>query len=138
MPTKAMGVKTNRDALLVDFDQSVLAERIAQLASYTISDNEIKRRFDLEDGRYWNTARERQKIRDVNWKNNIVPFLYRPFDTRWLMYQQNLIEIGRGGASTSVMRHFLAGKNLGLVFMRQVALQDIYTLVFPNPSVNWG
>ncbi|MCZ7616573.1 MAG: hypothetical protein M5T52_24180 [Ignavibacteriaceae bacterium] len=26
-------------------------------------------------------------------------YLYRPFDFRWVYYQPNLIEIGRGGAS---------------------------------------
>ena len=92
-----IGIKTNRDRLLVDSDKTSLVKRMEALANENISDDEIKTRFELVDGDYWNTSRERGKIRRENWRGNIVPYLYRPFDTQWLMYQPNLIEIGRGG-----------------------------------------
>ncbi len=120
-PVNSMGIKTNHDNLLSDFDQKNLTERISKLAGYEIGDEKIREMFGVEDGDYWNTKRERQKIRDVNWKENITQALYRPFDIRWLLYQQNLIEIGRGGAGTKVMRHMLKRRNIGLVSVRQVA-----------------
>ncbi len=120
------GIKTNRDRLLVDFDKDVLEERIGVLANTTVRDGEVRSRFDLKDGRYWNTHRERQKIRAVDWRQNIVPYFYRPFDQRWVLYQPNLIEIGRGGASKFVMRHMLQ-ENIALLAMRQVALGEEYS-----------
>lgn len=113
------GVKTNRDHLLVDFDRQTLEDRVGLLADTTASDQEVKSRFGLQDSKYWNTNRERQKIREADWRQNIVPYLYRPFDRRWLLYQPNLIEIGRGGASKFVMRHLLR-KNIALIAVRQV------------------
>lgn len=112
------GIKTNRDALLVDFDQAALSKRISALASDEYSDEEIKRRFNLEDGAYWQTGREREKVRAANWKAGIRPCLYRPFDFRWMMYQVNLIQIGRGGASPFVMRHMITSRNLALLTSR--------------------
>ena len=119
----SMGVKTNRDHLLVDTDRHKLEERISILFDKTITDEEIRERFGLQDGRYWNTSRERQKIRNVNWQKNIVPYLYRPFDVQWILYQPNLMEIGRGGASKTVMRHILHG-NLCLLVNRQIRLEE--------------
>ncbi|MFN7391714.1 MAG: type ISP restriction/modification enzyme, partial [Pseudanabaena sp.] len=57
--------------------------------------------------------------------SNIVPCFYRIFDKRWLLYQQNLIEIGRGGAGTRVMGHILRGdNNIGLITCRQQSQQN--------------
>ncbi len=120
------GVKTNRDRLLVDFDRHVLEDRIQTLADLAMSDDEVKLRLGLQDSRYWNTGRERQKIGEVDWRRNIVSYFYRPFDERWALYQPNLIEIGRGGAGKFVMRHMLK-ENVALLAMRQVALDEEYS-----------
>ena len=53
----------------------------------------------------------------------VVPILYRPFDTRHTYYSGSVITRRR----QEVMRHMLAGDNLGLNFMRQVALNDLYS-----------
>jgi len=115
----ASGIKTNRDGLLVDADKNALACRIELLADTSLSDDDINVRFGLNEGPYWNTGRERQKIRNENWRQEITEYLYRPFDRRWLLYQPNLIEIGRGGASKFVMWHMMK-HNLALCTMRQV------------------
>jgi len=99
-----------------------------------VSDGEVKSRIGLEDGTYWDTHRERQKIRDVDWRRNITQHLYRPFDKRWLLYQPNLIEIHRGGASKFVMRHVLAEQNIGLVVDRTTSIDLPFTHVFVSNS----
>jgi predicted helicase len=128
------GVKTNRDFLLIDFDKNILENRIEMLADALVSDDEVKSRIGLEDDTYWDTHRERQKIRDVDWRRNITQHLYRPFDKRWLLYQPNLIEIHRGGASKFVMRHMLVGKNIGLVVDRTTSIDLPFTHVFVSNS----
>lgn len=120
MPITSMGIKTNRDHLLVDMDKDDLIQRISNLASTDLSDDDIRSMYNLEDSRYWNTKRERQKVREIEWRSKISKLLYRPFDTRWIHYQQNLIEIGRGGAAKKTMKHMLSGPNLGLITARQV------------------
>ena len=53
----------------------------------------------------------------------IVPILYRPFDIRQTYYSGSVITRRR----QEVMRHMLSGNNLGLNFMRQVALDGDYS-----------
>ena len=53
----------------------------------------------------------------------IVPILYRPFDIRQTYYSGSVITRRR----QQVMRHMLSGDNLGLNFMRQVALEGDYS-----------
>ncbi len=113
------GIKTNRDKLLISMNNKDLVHRISELESINVLDSDIKTRYSLKDNNYWNTKRERQKLREANWRDNIVSYSYRLFDNRWLLYQPNLIEIGRGGASKKLMWHMLF-PNLSLCTMRQV------------------
>jgi hypothetical protein len=55
--------------------------------------------------------------------DRISPVLYRPFDKRFLVYEKSAVTRPRA----DIMRHMLAGENLGLIFMRQVALGESYT-----------
>ena len=55
--------------------------------------------------------------------NLVVPILYRPLDARYTYYSDSFITRRR----QNVMRHLLAGENLGLIFMRQVAVDDEYS-----------
>jgi predicted helicase len=124
-PINSMGVKTNRDHLLINFEKEELIRKISQLESKSMSDDEVRQSLGLEDSPYWNTTRERQKIRVADWQSNIVQCLYRVFDKRWLLYQQNLIEIGRGGAGTKVMGNIIRGNNLALIINRQIKMESI-------------
>ena len=53
----------------------------------------------------------------------VTQVLYRPFDMRYTYYSGSVITRRR----EEVMRHMLAGENLGLMFMRQVAVNDTYS-----------
>ncbi|MEA5551745.1 type ISP restriction/modification enzyme [Anabaena cylindrica UHCC 0172] len=137
LPINLTGVKTNRDKLLVDIDYSNLIKRIDDLAQNKYSNEEINEKYQLSNDDYWNTSRERAKIRSVNWKDNIIPYLYRTFDKRWLFYQVNLIQIKRGGAGYSVMRHMINNENLGLGVGRQgLAVNDpLWSLIIAFENV---
>ena len=55
--------------------------------------------------------------------SKIEHYTYRPFDFRYLIYDDNLVTRTR----YEVMKNMVNTKNIGLVFMRQVALQDNYS-----------
>jgi hypothetical protein len=112
------GVKTNRDFFLVGFTRREVERNLEVLASPTAI-SKVREELALKDGRYWNTARERRKLSHLDWKSRIFPYLYGPFDGRFVAHIPQLIEIGRGGASKRLMRHFQVTKNIGLVLKRR-------------------
>ncbi len=123
------GIKSNRDALLIGFTYSEVVDRMNLLADTNYSDKEINEMLALTDGPYWNTAREREKIRAVKPNKMLRPILYRPFDCRWIWYQKNLIQIGRGGASPNLMYQMLVGPNIALLTSRNPQ-EDSFSSVF--------
>lgn len=117
----ASGVKTNRDHLLTDDDESSLKRRILDFQNLQkLTDQEIKIIYSLKDDNYWQTSRERKKLDGINLEDNLHPYSYKPFSQKSIYYQPNLIEIGRGGASKHVMRNFFKrNSNLGLVLKKR-------------------
>jgi predicted helicase len=77
------GIKTHRDHFAIDFDLKSLQQRIGEFRDLTIPDDEIRRRYALEDTRDWKLHESRQKLaQDSNWQAHLHPCLYRPYRTR--------------------------------------------------------
>lgn len=120
------GIKTHRDHFAIDFDLKSLQQRIGEFRDLTIPDDEIRRRYALEDTRDWKLRESRQKLaHDPNWQAHFYQCLYRPFDTRWIYYSPTVIERPRD----EVMRHLIGGQNLALISVRQHTQADEWALV---------
>ena len=120
------GIKTHRDHFAIAFDQQTLLQRIGEFRDLTIPDDEIRRRYALEDTRDWKLRESRQKLaQDSNWQAHFHPCLYRPFDTRWVYYSPTVIELPRD----EVMRHLIGGQNLALISVRQHTQAGEWALV---------
>jgi hypothetical protein len=103
-PERSVGIVTGRDAFAVDTQPEELKRRIRFL-------RETKNQ--LVPGA---PARAFSAIRtDENWQSRYQKILYRPFDWRTIFYADYILERPR----REVMRHLLAGPNLGLVVPRQ-------------------
>ena len=92
-PVSFPGVKTSRDGFLVDTDLDRLRARIADYFDATLSHEEIARRYPSvmqTSGRY-----DARGVRDALLKRGgpeetgFVRFAYRPFDNRWLYWEQD-------------------------------------------------
>ncbi len=133
LPVNVRGIVTARDKFVLVFVFVVLLERVRKFKDLRISDGEIRSTyFDGKgsskylsgDTRSWKIAEVRKKVdSDKKWEKRIINMLYRPFDIRSIYYTDWMVDWPR----PEVMHHMLAGENLGLVFMRQVALNDNYT-----------
>jgi predicted helicase len=134
-PLNSTGVKTHRDAFCIDFDLAPLKQRIADLVALELSDDEIREKYGLSDTHGWALEPCRRKLRsDPNWENAFTRVLYRPFDWRHIYFSPNVVELAR----MEVSENFLHDKNIGLIFMRQVASDEPYThfLVTRDPVDN--
>lgn len=89
-PISFPGVKTSRDEFLVDVDKDALVGRLERYFDPELSHEDVRRispcvmadaaRFDAKATRDY--LRKRGIIR-----KNVVRYLYRPFDTRWLYWE---------------------------------------------------
>jgi predicted helicase len=66
---------------------------------------------------------------DKAWCEELIQIVYRPFDTRWTVFNRNVAVHRR----ERVMRHMLSGNNLGLVTTRQT--KDTWHALVSNTIV---
>ena len=118
MPVNSVGVVTARDKLTIHWSQAdvmEVAKDFARLPPETARD-----RYNLgKDSPDWNVQRAQDDLNRCGLNDEFVtPLLYRPFDTKYTYYTGN----SRGficRPRPEVMRHMLAGVNLGLITCRQ-------------------
>ena len=117
MPVATSGVTTARDRFTIHYSAAEVRETIETFLG--LSDQEARERFNLgADARDWKVSLARRDLLDDGPDyQRIVPIMYRPFDRRYTYYTGR----DRGFHSRpreTVMRHFLAGENVGLVTIR--------------------
>lgn len=115
-PVNSVGIVTSRDNFVIDFDREVLERRIRMFRNKEMPDELIRQTFKLKDKSNWKLKIARENIRqDEKWKSSLSKILYRPFDTRWIFYHDEVIERSR----KEVMLHMIQ-ENLGLITRRQM------------------
>ncbi len=106
------GVQTDRDSLFVDIDCKELKERAKLLLSGVISDS-FKEKYRVKDsGSYKITKVIIGKKYD---DNNIILEQYRPFDYRYIYFDESIIS----RAAYEVSQNFIGLENVGLQVCRQ-------------------
>ena len=91
-PTSFPGVKTSRDAFLIDVDLDRLKERVRDYFNSELSHEEIARRYPsvMNSSARFNSRAVRDSLlkRDESdERSGFVRYAYRPFDDRWLYWE---------------------------------------------------
>ncbi len=117
-PVNSVGIVTSRDDFAIAFDRETLKRRLRQFIDKNMPDEIIRQTYKLNDTDKFKLSDARKDVmKDPDWQRHIVRLLYRPFDERWVFYHTSIIERSR----KEVMQHMLAGENIGLITVRQVA-----------------
>ena len=132
MPINVTGIVTARDGLVVDFTKQSLEQRISQFADPSKTDSQIRSEFfpgrksgkyDAGDSRGWKLPAARKSLQAADWRQDLKPIAYRPFDTRSIIYRPDMVDWGR----FEVIPQMLKGENFGMVFRRQSPeTRDVY------------
>ena len=124
-PTSFPGVKTSRDAFLVDIDLDRLKARVADYFDPALSHDEITRRYPgvMQSTRIFNARAVREALlkRGGPTESGFVRYAYRPFDTRWLYWEVDSQLLDR--PRPDYQPHVLAG-NLWLESREREAKDD--------------
>ena len=90
-PSQFPGVKTSRDAFLVDLDRDRLEARVSEYFDKNIADHEIARLYPdvMKQTKRFDAARVRATLlaRGRIEASGIIRYAYRPFDDRWLYWE---------------------------------------------------
>ena len=93
-PIKSIGVQTHRDAFAVSFDEATLRQRGKDFSDKSIDDETLREKYDLRDSGTWKLRANRQKIigNNAELQGSITRCIYRPFDFRWILYHDAVVE----------------------------------------------
>ncbi len=112
-PKNSTGIVTMGDSFIIDENKETLTKRIDEFLQNDISESELKKKYDL--GKNYPKWIIDNKKKIENDHSKIVPLEYRPFDTRYTYFDNNLVWRPR----IEVLRHFINRENVGLVTPRQ-------------------
>lgn len=121
-PVSTVGIVTSRDAFVIDENREKLAQRIEDFMDGRIDG------FEVKETTSFNFAKAKSLGFD---KRNIQPILYRPFDNRFIYYNDYFIERPR----KNVMKNFLNRDNFGLITVRQVAEDSGFNHAFISKDI---
>ena len=128
-PVNSTGVKTHRDNLAIACSLKELELRMSQFKDLRFDEAFIRETYSIKDTDDWSIKEARIKAsKDVKLFSRICSYYYRPFDTRFIVYADYVIDRPR----REVMRHFLS-TNLGLLIGRQgqvVGTESLWNLAY--------
>jgi len=135
MPMNQIGFQSHRDGFAVAFDKNVMEKRLADMLDERLTDDDLRRRYGVKDNGDWSLAEQRSRARGLNGLDeHIVPCDYRPFDRRFCMLEETMMDRPRW----SLLKNALPADNFGLNFVRQTkspAWQHGVVSKFPTPAV---
>jgi hypothetical protein len=91
MPFGGAGIKTNRDAFVIDFEDEPLRERMRVFADERVSDSEAESALGLKENYVWKIPKARASFRRDTNSDCIRDVAYRPFDVRRIYYQKDVV-----------------------------------------------
>ena len=133
-PVNSVGIVTARDKLAIQWTSSEMRQVAADFADR--SEDDARSHYALgKDVRDWKVQLAQADIRSHSDSDkHIKPILYRPFDSRYTYYTgqtRGFICMPRPG----VMRHMLAGPNVGLTTARGTEIAGGWEHVFLSKSL---
>jgi predicted helicase len=127
VPISAAGFKTHRDKFVISFEEQELQRRFIEIEQSNDLDY-LKRKYGVKETKYWNFKDTQKKIREVADNSLKTSVHYRPFDTRFIYYNCNIIERSRW----ELMKHMLL-PNIALIGKRA---RMINTNTFQHISIS--
>jgi len=113
-PVSSVGIVSSRDFFVIDFDKTLLKERINDF--FQTSSENIRNNYGLKEKSHWkiDNVRLAAGLYDSQFLQKIS---YKPFDVRYIYYDPLFIERNR----LDVMQHFTSKENIGLNYIRPMS-----------------
>ena len=126
----APGIVTTHDEFAISWNAEEAKNKVNRLIE-TDSEDEARTLFRLCKQAQWNYKSAKLELSTNEWIKEIKTILYRPFDILWTVYNPNVAVHRR----ERVMRHMLAGDNLGLVCPRRVETSGSWQHIYCSKNI---
>ncbi len=114
-PINSSGIKTHRDDFVISFKSSELEIRLRQFKDAKFPKEFIQEAYNIKETATFKIDTARKKVNsDLSLFEKITPIAYRPFDSRLIIYSDDLIDRPR----REIMQHLLK-ENMALGIGRQ-------------------
>ena len=107
-----LGPNSHRDDFAISFDYKTAQTRISNLLDPSISNDDIKKKYKLQDNRDWK-FNERRKL--ITNDSKPVECTYRPFDFRYMLYGEYAFDYHRPQINDSLINK----DNISFITTRQ-------------------
>ena len=93
--SQSMGITSARDSFVIDYNKKELETRIRDFCNKELEHNNFQSKYRLNENYQWKVAEQRSIVPEFSEKY-IRPISYRPFDDRYIYFQENLVFRMRG------------------------------------------
>ena len=127
-----VGITTAHDGFVINHDREILVKQFEEFRRAERSRNGLHTKFDVRrkagweilDG--WDNLQHSSELTDF-----VESICYRPFDKRFIFYEDKLV----WRTARRVMRHMLAGPNIGIASTRATEIAGGWEHVFVSNSL---
>lgn len=115
-PNNVVGIITARDKLAISYSKDELEIKIGEFYNDSISDYELRNKYEIKDNYQWKLSEQRRDIKQKNIRyEEFLPITYRPFDYRKIFYNKNVVFRMRESIMRSVLKD-----NFGISTIRKM------------------
>lgn len=121
-----VGITTAHDEFVIDSSKENLIKKFEDFKNSQRDAKTLHKKFDVKEKIGWDILKgynNLQKIDDVS--TLIQPISYRPFDSRYIIYEDKLV----WRTVKQVLKHMLK-ENLAIITRRQAPEQELYSYVY--------
>ena len=119
LPVNVLGFQTHRDSFAIDIDRDALLQRIKDMHDTSLSDDQFKEKYNLNDNDSRKLISSRHKLRnDKEWKSHLIYCIYRPFDKRACYFSTLVMDRPR----RELIDHVAEKMNICLLVPRQIGV----------------
>ncbi len=108
----SLGIQTHRDSLSIDSLKDSLSKRINDFYNIAIDNSELLKKYNINENSEWQLNVKRNGEFEID---KIIKIDYRPFDTKYIYNDKNIVDRLR----EAVSKHVINKSNLCLVVSRQ-------------------
>jgi predicted helicase len=119
LSVNVLGFQTHRDSFAIDIDRDALLQRIKDMHDTSLSDDQFKEKYNLNDNDSRKLISTRHKLRnDKEWKSHLIDCIYRPFDKRVCYFSTLVMDRPR----RELIDHVAEKMNKCLLVPRQIGV----------------